>query len=397
MLVVGGSLVGFAPGVPEIELEPDLVLLIFLPPLLFNAAYFSSIRDLRADLRSIAFSAIGLVLLTTCTVAVVAHAAIDGLPWAAAFALGAIVSPTDPLAATTIARRLGVPRRLTALIEGESLINDGSALVVYRTAVVARRRQLRPARRHRRPDRERRRRHRGRRRRRAAARRGAQARRRRRRRRRRDLAGLRLRRLRAGRGARRLGRARRRLRRPDRRAPLGRHQHRGLAPARLRLLGGLRLHAQRRPVRARRAAAAADPRGPGPLGARARGARAARQPGRDRDAARVDAHDAVRDPGARPAPVAGRAADGLAPAHDRRLERPARGGLARRGARAADRVPGARPADLPHGRGDLRDAGRPGPHAAVADPPARRARRRSRASARSCTRGARRPRRRSPT
>ena len=137
MLVVGGSLVGFAPGVPEIELEPDLVLLIFLPPLLFNAAYFSSIRDLRADLRSITLSAIGLVLLTTCTVAVVAHAAIDGLPWAAAFALGAIVSPTDPLAATAIARRLGVPRRLTALIEGESLINDGSALVVYRTAVVA--------------------------------------------------------------------------------------------------------------------------------------------------------------------------------------------------------------------------------------------------------------------
>src|SRR5688500_18648756 len=137
MLVVGGSLVGFAPGVPEIELEPVLVLLIFLPPLLFNAAYFSSIRDLRADLRSIAFSAIGLVLLTTCTVAVVAHAAIDGLPWAAAFALGAIVSPTDPLAATAIARRLGVPRRLTALIEGESLINDGSALVLYRTAVIA--------------------------------------------------------------------------------------------------------------------------------------------------------------------------------------------------------------------------------------------------------------------
>jgi Na+/H+ antiporter len=137
MLVLGGSLVGFAPGVPEVELEPDLVLLIFLPPLLFNAAYFSSLRDLKADLRSITTSAIGLVLLTTCAVAVVAHAAIDGLPWAAAFALGAIVSPTDPLAATTIARRLGVPRRLTAIIEGESLINDGTALVLYRTAVVA--------------------------------------------------------------------------------------------------------------------------------------------------------------------------------------------------------------------------------------------------------------------
>jgi monovalent cation/hydrogen antiporter len=137
LLVVGGSLVGFMPGIPEVELEPDLVLLIFLPPLLFNAAYFTSVRDLRADLRAITISAIGLVLLTTCAVAVVAHAAIDGLPWAAAFALGAIVSPTDPLAATTIARRLGVPRRITSVIEGESLVNDGTALVAYRTAVSA--------------------------------------------------------------------------------------------------------------------------------------------------------------------------------------------------------------------------------------------------------------------
>jgi Na+/H+ antiporter len=137
LLVVGGSLVGFAPGVPDVQLEPDLVLLIFLPPLLFNAAYFSSVRDLRADVRSITLTSIGLVLLTACSVALVAHAAIDGLPWAAAFALGAIVSPTDPLAATTIARRLGVPRRITAVIEGESLINDGTALVAYRTAVSA--------------------------------------------------------------------------------------------------------------------------------------------------------------------------------------------------------------------------------------------------------------------
>ena len=137
LLVVGGSLVGFAPGVPDVQLDPDLVLLIFLPPLLFNAAYFSSLRDLRADMRSITLTAIGLVLVTTCAVAAAAHAAIDGLPWAAAFALGAIVSPTDPLAATAIARRLGVPRRLTAVIEGESLVNDGTALVAYRTAVSA--------------------------------------------------------------------------------------------------------------------------------------------------------------------------------------------------------------------------------------------------------------------
>jgi len=137
LLVLGGSLVGFAPGVPHIELEPDLVLLIFLPPLLFNAAYFSSLRDLRAGLRPILLTSVGLVLVTTVLVALVAHAAIDGLPWAAAFALGAIVSPTDPLAATAIMRRLGVPRSLVAVVEGESLINDGTALVIYRTAIVA--------------------------------------------------------------------------------------------------------------------------------------------------------------------------------------------------------------------------------------------------------------------
>jgi Na+/H+ antiporter len=137
LLVIGGSLVGFAPGVPDVQLDPDLVLLIFLPPLLFNAAYFTSVRDLRTYARAITLTSIGLVLLTVCSVAVVAHAAIDGLPWAAAFALGAIVSPTDPLAAVAITRRLGVPRRLVAVIEGESLVNDGTALVAYRVAVSA--------------------------------------------------------------------------------------------------------------------------------------------------------------------------------------------------------------------------------------------------------------------
>ena len=137
LLVIGGSLVGFAPGVPDVQLEPDLVLLIFLPPLLFNAAYFSSVRDLRYYARAITLTSIGLVLLTMCSVALVAHAAIDGLPWAAAFALGAIVSPTDPLAAVAIMRRLGAPRGITTVIEGEALVNDGTALVAYRTAVSA--------------------------------------------------------------------------------------------------------------------------------------------------------------------------------------------------------------------------------------------------------------------
>src|ERR687896_2328464 len=137
LLVLGGLGIGFVPGVPEVELEPDLVLVLFLPPLLYVAAFFANLRELRSDVRAISLMAIGLVVLTACAVAVVAHELIDGLPWAAAFALGAVVAPTDPLAATEIVRRLGAPRRLTTLIEGESLINDGTALTIYRFAVAA--------------------------------------------------------------------------------------------------------------------------------------------------------------------------------------------------------------------------------------------------------------------
>jgi CPA1 family monovalent cation:H+ antiporter len=137
LLVIGGGLLGFVPGLPDVELDPDLVLLIFLPPLLFHAAYFASAQEMRRDTRVIVLNAVGMVLLTTVVVAVVAHAVVDGLPWAAAFTLGAIVSPTDPLAATAIMHRLGVPPRLVAIIEGESLINDGTALVAYRAAVSA--------------------------------------------------------------------------------------------------------------------------------------------------------------------------------------------------------------------------------------------------------------------
>ena len=135
-LVLGGLALGLVPIVPEIGLPPDLVLLIFLPPLLYSAAFFSSPRDLKANLRPIASLSIGLVLLTTITVALVAHLLI-GLPWAAAFVLGAIVSPTDPVAATAIAGRLGAPRRIVTILEGESLINDGTALVLYSVAVSA--------------------------------------------------------------------------------------------------------------------------------------------------------------------------------------------------------------------------------------------------------------------
>jgi CPA1 family monovalent cation:H+ antiporter len=137
VLVLGGLVLGFVPGVPRAELQPNLVLLLFLPPLLYQAAFFSSPRDLRANARPITLLAVGLVLATMSAVAVTAHALVGGLPWAAAFALGAIVSPTDPLAATAIARRLGVPRRLVTVLEGESLVNDASALVAYRLAVAA--------------------------------------------------------------------------------------------------------------------------------------------------------------------------------------------------------------------------------------------------------------------
>jgi Na+/H+ antiporter len=137
LLVLGGSIIGFLPGVPNVELDPDLVLLIVLPPLLFRAAVYASVGELRTHARAISLNAFGLVLLTMAAVAVAIHAVVPGLPWAAAFALGAIVSPTDPLAAIAIAQRLGVPRRLTVPIEGESLINDGTALVAYRTSVAA--------------------------------------------------------------------------------------------------------------------------------------------------------------------------------------------------------------------------------------------------------------------
>jgi monovalent cation/hydrogen antiporter len=137
LLVLGGLVLGLLPGLPEVQLEPDLVLVIFLPPLLFFAAFQSSWRDLRADARAITLTSIGLVLATTCAVAVIAHEMIDGMPWAMAFALGAIVSPTDPVAATAIMRRIGVPRRIVTVVEGESLVNDASALIAYRVAVAA--------------------------------------------------------------------------------------------------------------------------------------------------------------------------------------------------------------------------------------------------------------------
>jgi monovalent cation/hydrogen antiporter len=137
LLVLGGLTLGFVPGIPQLVLPPDLVLVAILPPLLYSAAYFTSLRDLRQNVIQISALAIGLVAATTAGVAIAAHYLIPGVGWGAAFVLGAIVSPTDPLAATTIAQRLGVRRRVVAIAEGESLINDGTALVLYRAGVVA--------------------------------------------------------------------------------------------------------------------------------------------------------------------------------------------------------------------------------------------------------------------
>ncbi|HVC87628.1 MAG TPA: Na+/H+ antiporter [Gaiellaceae bacterium] len=136
-LVVGGLLLGFVPGLPHVQLPPDLVLVAILPPLLYSAAFFTGLRDLRSNLRPISLLSVGLVSATTCAVALVAHAAVSGLGWASAFTLGAIVSPTDALAASEVARRVRLPRRIVSIVEGESLVNDGMALVLYKTAVGA--------------------------------------------------------------------------------------------------------------------------------------------------------------------------------------------------------------------------------------------------------------------
>jgi monovalent cation/hydrogen antiporter len=135
-LVIGGLLLGLVPGIPDVQLDPNLVLLVFLPPLLYASAFFVDLRTLRADARVISLNAIGLVIATTVAVALIAHEVI-GLPWAMSFVLGAIVSPTDPAAATAVMRRVGAPRRLVNVLEGESLFNDATALLAYKVAVGA--------------------------------------------------------------------------------------------------------------------------------------------------------------------------------------------------------------------------------------------------------------------
>jgi Na+/H+ antiporter len=136
LFVIGGSLLGWISELPKVTLNPDLVFLFFLPPLLFPAALFTSWRDFRANLRPISLLAIGLVLFTTVAVAGIAYYFMH-LPLAAGFVLGAIISPPDAIAATAIAERLKIPRRIVTILEGESLVNDATALVAYRFAVAA--------------------------------------------------------------------------------------------------------------------------------------------------------------------------------------------------------------------------------------------------------------------
>jgi len=135
-LVVGGAILGFLPAVPNAALKPDLVLILLLPPLLYAAAFFSSVRDLRESWRMIFSLAFGLTLMTVAGVAVIAHTVI-GMPWEVSFVLGAVLSPTDPVAATAIGRRTGAPARVLTIVEGEALVNDSTALVAYKYAVAA--------------------------------------------------------------------------------------------------------------------------------------------------------------------------------------------------------------------------------------------------------------------
>ena len=134
--VVAGTVLAVLPGLPRIELPPDLVLLVFLPPLIYYAAFAMSWQSFCQHLRPIVLLAVGCVVFTTVMVAAAAHWLI-GLPWPVAFVLGAIVSPPDVVAPLAIARRLGVPSRITAVLEGEGLVNDATALVLFKFALVA--------------------------------------------------------------------------------------------------------------------------------------------------------------------------------------------------------------------------------------------------------------------
>jgi Na+/H+ antiporter len=136
VLVLGGLVVGLVSGTSAPQVDPDVVLFVLLPPLIYAAAFGSSTQDLRAHAQAIGLLAIGLVLVTMGTVAVVAHQVAD-ISWGPALVLGAILGPTDPVSATSVLRRLGAPARISTILEGEALVNDGTGLTVYKLAVAA--------------------------------------------------------------------------------------------------------------------------------------------------------------------------------------------------------------------------------------------------------------------
>src|SRR6187549_4196441 len=136
LLVVAGIALALVPGLPSVELAPELVLLVLLPPLIYSAGVSMSWREFCFNLRPITLLAFGCVVFTTCAVAAAVHYLL-GWPWGVAFVLGAIVAPPDVVAPLAIARRLGLPRRLLVILEGEGLANDSTALILYRFAVAA--------------------------------------------------------------------------------------------------------------------------------------------------------------------------------------------------------------------------------------------------------------------
>jgi CPA1 family monovalent cation:H+ antiporter len=137
LLALAGAALGLVPGAPHIALEPDLALALFLAPVLLDASFDTSLRDLGQNRYPVVALVVAAVTVTTAAVAAVAHALVPAMPWAAAIALGAIVAPPDAAAATSILRRVGLPHRILVILEGESLLNDASALLIYRAAVGA--------------------------------------------------------------------------------------------------------------------------------------------------------------------------------------------------------------------------------------------------------------------
>src|SRR5437868_1761855 len=136
-LLVGGGALAFVPGLPSVALDPELALVLFLPPLLMDGAYYTAFGRFRQHLPGIMSLAIGAVVFTTLVVGLVMHWLVPALPWAACFALGAIVSPPDAVSARAVLQGVKLPRRLSALLEGESLLNDATGLVLFRFAVAA--------------------------------------------------------------------------------------------------------------------------------------------------------------------------------------------------------------------------------------------------------------------